>query len=61
EQPTRLRTGSLAVDPEAPARQVAVDFLDYLCGKVAGSRRLGGLRRRGVLWGLRGLRRVLRN
>ena len=61
EQPTRLHTGSLAVDPEAPARQVTVDFLDYLRGKVAGSRRLGGLRRRGVLWLLRGLQRLLRN
>lgn len=61
EQPTRQHTGSLAVDPEAPARQVTVDFLDYLHGKVAGSRRLGGLRRRGVLWVLRGLRRLLRN
>lgn len=59
EQPTRLRSGSLAIDPEAPARQVAADFLDYLRGKVEGSRRLGGLRRRCVLRVLRGLRRLL--
>ena len=59
ERLPRLRSGSLAIDPEAPARQVAADFLDYLGAKVEGSRRLGGLRRRCILRVLRGLRRLL--
>ncbi|MFZ2208455.1 MAG: glycosyltransferase, partial [Porticoccaceae bacterium] len=59
ERPPRLRSGSLAIDPEAPARQVAADFLDYLLGKVAATRRLGRPGRWLAALPLRAARRLL--
>lgn len=49
----------LAIDPSAPARAVAVEFLDYLLDKVVATRRLGRPGRRLVALPLRLARRLM--
>ena len=51
---------TLAIDPEAPARAVTREFLDYLLAKVTGTARLGRWGRWSAALPLRLLRRLLR-
>ncbi len=59
QRPAQAVSRTFAVDPDAGAREVTGDFIDYLLGKIAGTARLGRWSRRLVGLPLRMVRRIV--